>query len=263
MAGLGKNLRQHLRKLACKTPVDQLVKRGVKEVKGLGMDHIVSLVEEAVHRTLRTRLMGLEREQLAGATREEFLRLLESHQSLQKTHDEVVKQKQEAETAVDDLRRELSARQKDLDEKLAEAEFGMLAQHEGENALIVAQIDALFGAVAVEGADTDPELRNRVLEMVMEIVGKERKVALQAKEAAHDREVDNLQRRITKLSASLKDTENQLAHIASVKQIDPGISSIYREVQGLQNNDERFERKKELMSDIFAANLDLQKKGVG
>ena len=68
MAGIGKNLRQHLRKLACKTPVDQLVKRGVKEVKVLGMDHIVSLVEEAVHRTLRTRLMGLELESYADST---------------------------------------------------------------------------------------------------------------------------------------------------------------------------------------------------
>jgi len=46
-----------------------------------------------------------------------------------------------------------------------------------------------------------------------------------------------------------------------MKHIDEGISSIYREVQGLDNADLQHTRKKELMAEIFAANLKLQRKG--
>ena len=42
--------------------------------------------------------------------------------------------------------------------------------------------------------------------------------------------------------------------------MEAGIASVYREVQGLSDADNQFGKKKELMADIFAANLQLQKK---
>ena len=81
-----------------------------------------------------------------------------------------------------------------------------------------------------------------------------------AKQAASDREVDLLQRRINKLTTSLSETEKRMQQLAALKNIDPGISSIYREVQGLDSGDGHFKKKSALMSDIFKANLALQKK---
>ncbi len=43
-----------------------------------------------------------------------------------------------------------------------------------------------------------------------------------------------------------------------MKNIDLGVSSIYRTVQGLAGDDELFEQKKEMLEDLFQANLQLQ-----
>jgi chromosome segregation ATPase len=259
---LGNSLRQHLRKLACKTPVDQLVKQGVKEVKVVGLDHIVALIEEAVHRTLRSKLMGLERDQLAGATREEFLRLLQSHQTLQRTHDEVLRRKTEAEEEIDQLRRQLAAHNAELREKLATAERELRAQYEGENNEIIEKINGVFLELSTKPDVAVTELRNRVVELVMDVVGRERSEAMAARQSAHDREVELLERRINKLNTTLQETEQRLVHMASVDHLDPGISSIYRDVQGLSSSDRLYAKKKDLMSDIFRANLTIQKGAV-
>ena len=55
-------------------------------------------------------------------------------------------------------------------------------------------------------------------------------------------------------------TEQRLQQVAAMKQVDGGISSIYREVQGVADGDGQAGRKKELMAEIFKANLKLQKK---
>ena len=96
--------------------------------------------------------------------------------------------------------------------------------------------------------------------LVMDVVSGERKEAEEARRALHDREVDTLQRRIKKLSESLDQTEHRLQAVAAMKSIDGGISSIYREVQGVSLEDAHAGKKKELMAEIFKANLKLQKK---
>ena len=95
---------------------------------------------------------------------------------------------------------------------------------------------------------------------MLDAVGRERATAEEAKSALRDREVENLQRRIEKLTQSLSTTEHRLRQVAAMKNIDDGISSIYREVQGLDEHASDAGKKKELMSAIFAANMRLQKK---
>jgi len=77
------------------------------------------------------------------------------------------------------------------------------------------------------------------------------------KENEYLREIDVLERRIAKLTNSLGLTEQELQRLRQIKGIDPGISSIYREVQGLDGGDPRAGKKRELMEHIFAANLEL------
>jgi len=74
----------------------------------------------------------------------------------------------------------------------------------------------------------------------------------------HNREVDLLERRIAKLSRSLEVTEEELRQMALLKDVDQGVSSIYREVQGLSADAHDRERREAMMSSIFEANLELQ-----
>ncbi|MEO1698434.1 MAG: diguanylate cyclase [Planctomycetota bacterium] len=78
---------------------------------------------------------------------------------------------------------------------------------------------------------------------------------------AYRSEVGQLHRRIAKLTSSLEATEQEMARLRTLKSVDDGVESIYREVQGLDNGDSRAEIKKELMGAIFQANMDLQGKG--
>ena len=77
---------------------------------------------------------------------------------------------------------------------------------------------------------------------------------------AEDRRLELLERRLTKLSDSLSSTERTLSKIAQAGAPDEGIASIYREVQGISEDEPDSERKREMMSQIFQANLDLHER---
>ncbi len=72
------------------------------------------------------------------------------------------------------------------------------------------------------------------------------------------RQIEMLERRVEKLTESLGLTEAELLRVARLKNIDLGIASIFREVQGLKSDDERFEQKKEMLKNIFEANVALR-----
>ena len=78
--------------------------------------------------------------------------------------------------------------------------------------------------------------------------------------ADHQRQYDMLERRIAKLAGNLEMTEAELRATMAAKNIDPGVASIYRTVQGLAAAGDDVELKKDMMSKIFEANLELQKK---
>ena len=81
------------------------------------------------------------------------------------------------------------------------------------------------------------------------------------REGEYLREIDVLQRRITKLSESLGLTEEVLRRVKQGAKLDTGLASIYRDVQGLNDDEPDAALKRELMSSIFEANMGLQKKG--
>lgn len=259
MAGFKDTLKQAVRQLAYRTSVESLKKQGVQHVSVLGIDRVVGLVEEAVHRGLKSRLVGLEREAVTDAAKSEFLRLLRSNEDLQREKSEVQKLKERAEEEIDLLRRQLEQQEHALEIKLAENALEDLGRYEGENARIAARVRDMFA-----GLGRDPQslgsVQERVLELVMTLVEDERKSSEAARQALRDREVENMQRRLKKLTESLEQTEHRLREVAALKNIDQGISSIYRTVQGLQESEAQFGKKKDLMSAIFEANLRLQKK---
>ncbi|MFT5052671.1 MAG: diguanylate cyclase (GGDEF)-like protein [Chlamydiales bacterium] len=72
-------------------------------------------------------------------------------------------------------------------------------------------------------------------------------------------EIDQLRRRLSKVTKSLGLTEQELTRLRVLKDVDPGLSSVYRDVQGLSMEDAHAELKRELMQNIFQANVNLRK----
>ena len=259
MKRLADQLRSAVREMAYKTSVDQLKKRGLNQVNVVSLDRIVVLIEEAVHRSLRQHLLGAERDRVVDATKEEFLRLMRSNEQLESEASELRRTQVRATEEIDQLRRDLSESSQQLDAKLAQASFLSQAQVAGENEALAARFQELFARLS-EAGNVDPAaLRDGALAILMQFADSERREALMAKEAARDRDVELLQRRIAKLSTTLEQSEQRMARLAALKNVDPGISSVFREVQGLDPAVELFEKKTALMADIFRANLALQK----
>lgn len=94
---------------------------------------------------------------------------------------------------------------------------------------------------------------------VLELAVRNLEAERSRRENEHSRQIDLLQRRLSKLAESLQLTEEELRRVMSVKSIDPGVASIYRTVQGLSMEEADSERKKEMMAKIFEANIELRK----
>ena len=73
-----------------------------------------------------------------------------------------------------------------------------------------------------------------------------------------EQKIGLLERRIAKLNKSLKNTESTLRKVAAAKGIDHGLASIFDDIQGLNFDDANFERKSELLKEIFEQNIALQ-----
>jgi diguanylate cyclase (GGDEF)-like protein len=89
----------------------------------------------------------------------------------------------------------------------------------------------------------------------------EQKHAVEAgSDADKARQIDQLERRIAKLTHILGITEDELRRVATMKGIDLGLASIYSTVQGLATDAAHYERKREMMKTIFEANFELKQK---
>jgi len=266
VTGFKETLKDAVRQMSFRTSLDKLKKKGVQNVNVLGIDRIISLIEAAVHRSLKTRLVGIEREAVAESTKAEFLRLLRTNEDLQREKSEIERARERAEEEIDLMRRELGEKRNLLKVKLEQDAVELATRYEGENqaiALKVAEVCRAFAEDQDSENDSGDTVEGRLMELVMNVVSGEREKADVARKALQDREVGNLQRRIKKLNETLVTTEQRLQQASTMKQLDTGISSVYREVQGLDESDVQAGKKKDLMADIFKANLKLQKRGKG
>lgn len=257
--GFKETLKDAVRQMSFRTSLDSLKKKGVQQVNVLGIDRIIALIEAAVHRSLKSKLVGVERDAVADATKAEFLRLLRSNEDLQRQKSEVEQARQRAEEELDTLRRELQQQHQALQLRLDQDSVDQANRYAGENAAIASKIGEVLQELARSPGASVHDLQGRLVELVLDAVAGDRAAAEQARRALRDREVDNLQRRIKKLSESLDVTEQRLQQVTALKDVDAGISSVYRDVQGISGGDAVAERKKELMAEIFKANLVLQK----
>ena len=172
--------------------------------------------------------------------------------------NEILKQREQARLELNRLTRELENRQAEMRHERE----AMVQDQNVDGAVVDGQLadrlEELFDSM--EQTEELAQIRELVMSAALETVQQERSKALDEKLRKHDSEVANYQRRISKLTESLSRTEAEIVRLAGIKDIDTGVESIYRQVQGLSENDDNAESKKEMMMAIFEANLSLQDK---
>jgi GGDEF domain-containing protein len=72
------------------------------------------------------------------------------------------------------------------------------------------------------------------------------------------KQIEQLERRVAKLTESLGLTEAELKRVAAMKNIDLGMASIYRNVQGLSADEANAEQKREMLKNVFESNMALR-----
>ncbi len=248
---------------------DFTLKPGAKPMRVVNKLDFVGQLERSVMEILRARIANLD-----GATTLEILRDLRYEFLAQVRHEgrpvrgmskqEFLAELQRSRNQVLDDRDRANAELERLQTRLSE----LRDDGDGRSGIV-----PRGAAVRVAGHDLERRLRS--LFDVSELAGRvsladERAILAFAEQAVqgeldrrgvapeNDSEVALLERRIAKLTQSLASTEATIQKLARMKDIDPGVASEFRSVQGLASLDESFEQKKELLRDIFIANQQLR-----
>jgi GGDEF domain-containing protein len=165
----------------------------------------------------------------------------------------------EAEAEIEALRGELSRRNEEFAEQHAvmmeeAAEVGGL-----QESAVLDQMQQIFAGAPRTSEII--ELEKKIMALAAKELFEERRKAVAAQVAENKRQVDQLERRIAKLTSILGVTEEELSRVMAMKNIDAGVASIYRTVQGLSGTDEQAEAKRVMMGEIFRSNLAFQQRG--
>jgi hypothetical protein len=234
---------------------------------------VSKLIEVAVNRTLLERTLGgldeEERQDLVQHAEEEFLRRLAQLQELKQSQAELGERRREVQNELDLLRRDLSRRRAFAEQRGAQAEAAPgapAASGQGpapevgadpSGALLAATLERRLAPLFAErrpGWLTAASLAGEIAVLWKA----ELEAALEERDRDHDRKSLNLERRIAKLVGSLETAEKVLERLAARKDLEVGLPSLYRSVQGLSPEEPDRARKRELLGLIFQANVALR-----
>jgi hypothetical protein len=258
--------------LATAVGAERTLERGRRKLNLVGSQQLTRAVVEAVRQGLQEQF-ELDDQQLQAAVRGIGVRLFEQLRAGSKAVRGVPKDAFLQEVEADRRRIEAAreAARKELDELLdrlqgsreeherrrLELERRSREEGEVEDEQLARRIEAAFAASG-DSADL-AALREKITALALGSVQGQRDQTLEAQLVDQRAQIAQFERRIAKLTSSLEMTEEELKRVAAEKNIDLGVSSRFRSVQGLSSSDEKYETKKELMSCIFQANLELQK----
>lgn len=244
-----------LRQMGRPTTPEDLRRRGVRKLRSVGMAEIALLIEKAVNRTLMERTIGpLQEEQLAELLHDaenQFTSQLKTFQDLADSRDVVEHHKREMKAELARLREALSHRRGFVEQAAQERRNDPERRRE-----LAIEVQALIDPLLPPGP-----LRGDGKAAVVGLVALvEARVAraLAEQRGEFELELARQERRVSKLVESLERTEKVLARVAASKDLEEGIESLYRTVQGLDGGDASSQQKRELLSKIFEANLALR-----
>lgn len=223
------------------------VRHAVKKQFGAGSRDLETVVDT----TLRGfwHLLRNNGRAVRGLPVSDFLREVEV------SRNRILQQREKARSELKRLHNELSGRQQEMRAEQERFIAETNARGRADDNQLLTQLRAAFQTA---GTEADPELLDEVSNLVLTGMHQERSKSVKKKRAEHASEIDNYERRIQKLTQSLETTEQELVRLAKMKNVEEGIASIYRTVQGITGDDAQGEAKREMMQDLFEANLALR-----
>ena len=245
-----------LREMGRPTTPEDLRRRGVKRLRSVSTSEVALLIERAVNRTLMERTIGAldpdEMTEILHAAETQFTRQLREFVDLADSRQAVEAHRRESQAELARLRESLEERR--LAEARAQAPSAPATEARQR---LLQEIRACLQPLLPDGSFGGVD--RRVVDALRALT--ERHVAEALEELRHSFQIEteNQERRVAKLVKSLEQTEQVLARVAAAKAIDPGVGSIYDSVQGLSSVDAAAAQKKELLLNIFEANLALRR----
>jgi predicted XRE-type DNA-binding protein len=226
-------LTQAVREFGAPTTPQQLEDRGVQRLRHVSLSQVSDMIEKAVNRTIMERTIGgmtADLGSLADRAQEGLLGLLKGVEVAEASRGEIERNRGEIMVELAEMRRE-------------RASVLSMPAADPNDPTVKKMIAAVKEAFAKLGPKT-PE------SMAVERELAERSCVL----------LEEMQRRASAFQIRPRDDYvDRLERLASMKDFDAGIASLYNSVQGLSPQATNLALKKELMELIFKANLDLQK----
>ena len=224
---------------------------------------LADLVGHAVERTVRSRLPEIARERLLdlrwASTREFFVLSRRARRVRGLSKKEFMHELEASQHALLLEQRRARAEIEDLEARAAGMRSA-LEQHSGElgeeedlalDGALEKELRALLGERA---AESEAEIA-AVIERSRQL----RNLALERCFAEYRERVDVLERRLVKLKESLAHSEAALEKLAVAAEVDHGVPSIYRTVQGIAAEAALRAAKLEMLRTIFESNYEFQK----
>lgn len=231
--------------------VDSAVQRSLKRRLGMVGGGDVTKIQ----RDVRNRLMRLVHEKgkrIRGVTKSSFL------VQLQRSRNEILTSRDEAREELEGLRDRMQrihdARDTD-DEELERQVADLSRESEAE---LRERMEQLFAEVDA-GELAPGDLAGRVVDLTARFAHDEAERLAELRGGRQLLRMENLERRINKLSAKLDQSESVIGQLMTLKDTELGTASIYREVQGLTEADVRAKLKRAMLEQVFEANLTLQR----
>lgn len=165
-------------------------------------------------------------------------------------------QARDVETEVDRLRAELENQIQEIKQHQASVGQKDTEEEAWARGLIQQVLDS-FQAEPDQN-ESVVRLKKQVISLLTREMRAWRETSTVTQLLANQRQIDQLERRVRKLTDSLGVTERELKRVMAMKNIDVGVASIYRTVQGLEGDDDGAEQKRDMLKNIFEANLALR-----
>ena len=162
------------------------------------------------------------------------------------------------ETELDRLKEELEVQLREIDEIQNSVFSEGVAEEELWGKELVAKMIDLFQREPDQSPEGVIRLQKSTIAFLKEELSNFKRSSSASQMISAQKTIQNLERRVTKLTSSLTRTEGELKRLASMKDIDVGVASLYRTVQGLSDGDDQLEAKRDMLKNIFDANLALR-----
>lgn len=233
-----------------RTTPEELAKNGVRKLRTYKLSEISLLIEKALNKTLVQRTlspMGAEEmAEISAAAETELKSQLESLEELRASRGALARHRDSVSRELEDLRDLVTERR------------AKKAAPDGLRHLLL-EIRGAIRPLTDQAAVPDWITKDVVADLHALIESRSTET-LTEERAGFDAEIAKLERRIAKLVGSIESMERALEKLARTKDLESGIASIYRTVQGLSNDEQDVDQKRLMMAAMFAANLELRDK---